>query len=227
LQVDGNLIYWYSGNKRSTIPFLDEFGYCRNDRWSMFLVVGLGNPGKKYDGTRHNIGYNLIDVLAKEEKIRVICGKHRAFTGSGLICGQKVLLAKPVTFMNLSGESVRALATYYKVDVSQELIVISDDVSMPVGQLRIRKKGSSGGHNGLKSIIEQLGRDDFIRIRIGVGEKPEGYDLADYVLGHFDGGERKVINNALQQAVSAVRTILETDADKAMNQFNAIVVKTP
>jgi PTH1 family peptidyl-tRNA hydrolase len=186
----------------------------------MFLIVGLGNPGKTYEGTRHNVGYAVIDVLAKEEKIRVICGKHRAFTGTGLICGQKVLLAKPVTYMNLSGESVRALVAYYKVDVSRELIVISDDVSMPVGQLRIRKKGSSGGHNGLKSIIEQLGRDDFIRLRIGVGEKPEGYDLADYVLGHFNIRERNVMKEAAHQAAAAVRTILESGVDRTMNQFN-------
>jgi PTH1 family peptidyl-tRNA hydrolase len=186
----------------------------------MFLIVGLGNPGKKYDGTRHNIGYAVIDVLAEEESIRVITGKCRAFTGSGMLCGQKVLLAKPITYMNLSGESVRALAAYYKVDISRELIVISDDVSMPVGQLRIRKKGSSGGHNGLKSIIEQLGRDDFIRVRIGVGEKPGGYDLADYVLGHFDTKEQKVMNEAAHQAGLAIRKILEEGADEAMNQFN-------
>jgi PTH1 family peptidyl-tRNA hydrolase len=186
----------------------------------MFLIVGLGNPGKKYEGTRHNIGFDVIDVLADEEKIRVITGKHRALVGSGSLNGKKVLLAKPVTYMNLSGESVRALAEYYKVDVSREMVVISDDVSMPVGQLRIRKKGSSGGHNGLKSIIEQLGRDDFIRLRIGVGEKPVGYDLADYVTGHFDAQERKVMREAAHQAGLAVRMIIDADADQAMNHFN-------
>jgi PTH1 family peptidyl-tRNA hydrolase len=186
----------------------------------MFLIVGLGNPGNKYENTRHNIGFEVIDVMAKQENISVISGKHKALTGSGILEGQKVLLAKPITFMNLSGESVRRLVDYYQIDPSCELVVISDDVSMPVGQLRIRKKGSDGGHNGLKNIITQLGSDAFIRLRVGVGEKPPGYDLADYVLGHFDQKDKKIMEEAAQRAAEAIRVIIRLGADQGMNQFN-------
>lgn len=187
----------------------------------MYIIVGLGNFGKQYENTRHNIGFDVIDKLAEQENIRVLERKHRAVIGKGVVAGEKCLLAKPLTYMNLSGECVRELLDYYKADETTELIVISDDVSLPVGQLRIRKKGSAGGHNGLKNIIAHLGHDSFARIRIGVGEKPAGWDLADYVLGHFSGPERKLEDEAADRAAEAVRTVIRQDADAAMNRFNA------
>ena len=151
----------------------------------MYIIIGLGNPTAQYEGTRHNVGFDVIDRLAEKYNIAVDTKKHRAYIGKGMIDGQKVILAKPQTYMNLSGESVRELAEYYKVDPEQEILVIYDDISLDVGQLRIRKKGSAGGHNGIKNIIAHLGTQVFPRIKVGVGEKPKNYDLADYVLGHF------------------------------------------
>lgn len=186
----------------------------------MYIIVGLGNPGKEYDNTRHNIGFATIDRIAEKEDIDVSEKKHKAVTGRGYIDGQKVILAKPQTFMNLSGESVRQLVDYYKIDEKNELIVISDDISLDVGQIRVRKKGSAGGHNGLKNIIAHLGHDTFVRIKIGVGEKPKGYDLADYVLGHFSKDERVTMDEASERAYNAIRMIITEDADSAMNVFN-------
>lgn len=186
----------------------------------MYIIVGLGNPGKQYENTRHNIGFDVIEKLAEEENVAVLEKKHKAIIGKGYVAGQKCILAKPQTFMNLSGESVRELIAYYKVDETTQLIVISDDISLDVGQLRIRKKGSAGGHNGLKNIIAQLGHDSFIRIKMGVGEKPKGYDLADYVLGHFSAEERKLMDKAAKRAVEAIRMIITQDADMAMNAYN-------
>ncbi|MCM1190272.1 MAG: aminoacyl-tRNA hydrolase [bacterium] len=186
----------------------------------MYIIVGLGNFGKEYGNTRHNIGFDVIDKLAGQENISVLERRHRAVIGKGIVAGEKCILAKPLTYMNLSGECVRELLDYYKADEKTELIVISDDVSLPVGQLRIRKKGSAGGHNGLRNIIFHLGHDSFIRIRIGVGEKPENWDLADYVLGHFSGPERKTEDQAAERAAEAVRTVIRQGADAAMNLFN-------
>lgn len=186
----------------------------------MYLIVGLGNPGPEYANTRHNIGFDVIDVLAEQENIGVLEKKHKAMIGKGMAAGQKCILAKPMTYMNLSGESVRELLDYYKADEKTELIVISDDISLEVGQIRIRKKGSAGGHNGLKNIIAHLGHDTFIRVKMGVGEKPKGWDLADYVLGHFPAQERKIMDEAAQRAADAIRMILTEDADAAMNHFN-------
>ncbi len=186
----------------------------------MYIIVGLGNPGKEYVDTRHNIGFDVIDKLAEQEHIDVLEKKHKALTGKGYVAGQKCILAKPQTFMNLSGESVRQLVDYYKVDEKTELIVISDDISLAVGQLRVRKKGSAGGHNGLKNIIAHMGHDTFVRVRMGVGEKPKGWDLADYVLGHFDAEERKLMDAAADRAADAIRMILAEDADTAMNEYN-------
>ncbi len=186
----------------------------------MYIIVGLGNPGKEYTNTRHNIGFDVIDTLADAAGISVIEKKHKALIGKGVIDGQKIVLVKPQTFMNLSGESVRAVIDYYKVDEEQELIVISDDISLDVGNIRIRKKGSAGGHNGLKNIIAHLGHDTFMRVKMGVGEKPKGYDLADYVLGHFNAQERKVMDIAAKSAVDAIRMIMAGDVDKAMNEYN-------
>lgn len=186
----------------------------------MYIIVGLGNFAKEYSNTRHNIGFDVIDKLAEQENIAMLEKKHKALIGKGVVAGQKCILAKPVTFMNLSGESVRELIDYYKVDETTELIVISDDISLAVGQLRVRKKGSAGGHNGLKNIIAHLGHDSFIRIKVGVGEKPKGWDLADYVLGHFSAQERPVMNEAALRAADAIRTIITNGADVAMNEFN-------
>ncbi len=186
----------------------------------MYIIVGLGNFGKEYVNTRHNIGFDVIDKLAEQENISVLEKKHRAVIGKGIVAGQKCILAKPLTFMNLSGECVRELLDYYKADETSELIVISDDISLNVGQLRIRKKGSAGGHNGLKNIIAHLGHDSFIRIKVGVGEKPKNWDLADYVLGRFSAPERKMMDEAAGQVADAIRTIITQDADAAMNQFN-------
>lgn len=192
----------------------------------MYIIVGLGNPGKQYENTRHNIGFDVIGKLAEQEHVAVLEKKYKAIIGKGFVEGQKCILAKPQTFMNLSGESVRQLLDYYKVDETAELIVISDDVSLDVGQIRIRKKGSAGGHNGLKNIIANLGHESFIRIKMGVGEKPEGYDLADYVLGHFTFQERKVMDEATARAADAVRAILAKGPDAAMNEFNGKVIGT-
>lgn len=186
----------------------------------MFIIAGLGNPKKEYDNTRHNIGFAMIDALADKYNISVMNMKHKALTGKGIINGQKVILAKPLTYMNLSGESIYPLAEYYKIDVSAELIVISDDISLPPGQIRIRKRGSAGGHNGLKDIIRHLGSEDFQRIRIGVGEKPKGYDLADYVLGHFSKEEQPFIKEGIEKALRAAEMMLSGDTDRAMNEFN-------
>ncbi|MCM1541708.1 MAG: aminoacyl-tRNA hydrolase [Blautia sp.] len=189
----------------------------------MYIIVGLGNPGRNYENTRHNIGFDVIDRLSDQENIGVLEKKHKAVIGKGVIAGEKCVLAKPQTFMNLSGESVRALLDYYKADETTNLIVISDDVSLDAGKIRIRKKGSAGGHNGLKNIIAHLGHDTFIRVKMGVGEKPRGWDLADYVLGHFSTQEREVMDEAAKRAADAIRMIIAEDADKAMNEYNATV----
>lgn len=186
----------------------------------MYIIVGLGNPGKEYENTRHNIGFDTVEALAQAAGISVLEKKHKALIGKGVLDGQKVILAKPMTYMNLSGTSVRELVDYYKVDETRELIVISDDISLPPGQLRIRKKGTAGGHNGLKNIIQQLGHDNFIRLKMGVGEKPAGYDLADYVLGHFTGDEKKRMAEAAQRGSEAIRSIMASGADAAMNEYN-------
>ena len=186
----------------------------------MFIIAGLGNPTLQYRGTRHNVGFDVIDTLADKYNIAVETRKSRALIGKGIIAGQKVLLVKPQTYMNLSGESIGELVSYYKVDEEQELLVIYDDVSLDVGQLRIRRKGSAGGHNGINDIIRHLGTDVFPRIKIGGGEKPKGYDLADYVLGHFSREEREMMEEGYQKAAEAVEMILAGELDEAMNVFN-------
>lgn len=187
----------------------------------MYIIVGLGNPSKEYDHTRHNAGFDTIDKIADRHGISVLEKKHKAVYGRGYIGGEKVILAKPQTFMNLSGEAVRSLIDYYKADEESQLIVIYDDITLTPGQLRIRKKGSAGGHNGIKNIIAHLGHDRFIRIKIGVGEKPKGYDLADYVLSRFPKEEREVMEDAFLRAADAVEEIIADGPDEAMNRFNA------
>lgn len=186
----------------------------------MYIIAGLGNPTKEYENTRHNIGFMAIDALAEKYSIGVMSCKHKALIGKGTINGNKVVLVKPLTYMNLSGEAIRAVIDYYKADAESELIVIYDDVSLDVGQLRIRKKGSAGGHNGIKNIIAQLGQDTFLRIKIGVGEKPKGYDLADYVLGHFNKEELVVMKDSLEKVDGAVNLMLAGEVDRAMNDYN-------
>ena len=186
----------------------------------MYIIVGLGNPKREYDNTRHNIGFDVIDALAEDNRIGMTEKKHKAIIGKGIVGGQKVILVKPQTYMNLSGESVRELIDYYKVDETEELIVISDDISLDVGQLRIRKKGSAGGHNGLKNIIMHLGHDTFKRVKMGVGEKPKHFDLADYVLGHFSKEERVVMNESIKDACKAIEMMINDDVDGAMNIYN-------
>ena len=166
----------------------------------MYIIAGLGNPGKQYAQTRHNVGFDTIDILADKYNISVDTKKHKALCGKGMIEGQKVVLAKPQTFMNLSGESVRELVDFYKIDPEEELIVIYDDISLEPGQLRIRPKGSAGGHNGIKNIIAHLGTQVFKRVKVGVGEKPKGYDLADYVLSRFPKDERVLMEEAFERA---------------------------
>lgn len=186
----------------------------------MYIIAGLGNPGKQYAQTRHNVGFDTIDILADKYNISVDTKKHKALCGKGMIEGQKVVLAKPQTFMNLSGESVRELVDFYKIDPEEELIVIYDDISLEPGKIRIRKKGSAGGHNGIKNIIAQLGTQNFQRIKVGVGEKPKGWDLADYVLGHFSKEDRGLVDDALKRAAGAVELMIQGEVDQAMNQFN-------
>lgn len=186
----------------------------------MYIIAGLGNPKKEYDNTRHNIGFAMIDALADKYNINVMDIKYKAMTGKGIINGQKVILAKPLTYMNLSGESIRQLTDYYKVDSETEVVIISDDISLPPGFIRVRKKGSAGGHNGLKNIIQHLGTEGFPRIRIGVGEKPKGYDLADYVLGHFSKEEQPLMKEGIEKAIGALEMMLAGDIDRAMNEYN-------
>lgn len=186
----------------------------------MYIIVGLGNPGKQYAHTRHNVGFDTIDILADKYNISVDIKKHKALCGKGMIGGQKVVLAKPQTFMNLSGESVRELVDFYKIDPEEELIVIYDDISLEPGQLRVRPKGSAGGHNGIKNIIAHLGTQVFKRVKVGVGEKPKGYDLADYVLGRFSKEDRMLMEDAFGRAAEAAVCMMNDSMEHAMNQYN-------
>ena len=187
----------------------------------MFLIVGLGNPGKQYEHTRHKVGFDVMDAIAEKYNISITEKKHKALCGKGVIGGTKVVLAKPQTYMNLSGESIAELLNYYKMDPEEEMIVIYDDISLAPGNLRIRKKGSAGGHNGIKNIIAMTGTQNFLRIKVGVGEKPKGWDLADYVLGHFDAADRAELEEAIGHAIAATELMISGETDAAMNQFNS------
>lgn len=186
----------------------------------MFIIAGLGNPTSQYDKTRHNVGFEVIDRLAERYDISVETRKSRAFIGKGMIEGQKVILAKPQTYMNLSGESIRALIDFYKIDEENELLIVYDDVSLPLGQLRIRERGSAGGHNGMKNIIMHLGHDTFFRVKVGVGEKPKEYNLADYVLSRFTKQEQEVMEDCYKRAEDAVTRIVAGDVNEAMKEHN-------
>lgn len=186
----------------------------------MYIIVGLGNPGRQYAHTRHNVGFDTLDVLADKYRIDVESKKFKALCGKGIIEGQRVVLAKPQTFMNLSGESVRELVDFYKADPASELIVVYDDISLEPGQLRIRAKGSAGGHNGIKNIISHLGTQEFLRVKVGVGEKPQGYDLADYVLSRFQKDEQELMEQTFVRAAGAVVKIMADGVEPAMNEYN-------
>lgn len=184
----------------------------------MYIIAGLGNPGKKYENTRHNIGFIALDRLAERNDIKINKIKHKALVGEGRISGQKVLLVKPQTYMNLSGQSLREVMDYYKEDVDN-LIVIYDDIDIPEGTLRIRKKGSAGTHNGMRSIVYDLKSDQFPRIRIGMGAERKS-DLRDFVIGGFTKDEKKLLEEAVERAVLASECIVEKGIDKAMNEYN-------
>ena len=187
----------------------------------MYLIVGLGNPGRQYEATRHNMGFDVIDKLVEEYNVPQSGVKFNAMYGKGRIEGQPVILMKPLSYMNLSGGPVRDMANYFKIDPETEMIVVYDDIDLDPGQLRIRKKGSAGGHNGIKHIIQQLGTQNFVRIKVGVGAKPKGWDLADYVLGRFSTKEREEVDKAIEEAADAVEVILGEGIDAAMNKYNA------
>lgn len=183
----------------------------------MYLIAGLGNPGREYETTRHNAGFMTIDRIAEKYNIDVKTKKLNGFIGNGVIEGQKVLLVKPQTFMNASGECIQPLRDYYKID---DIIVIYDDITLDVGGIRVRKSGSAGGHNGMKSIIQRLGTENFERIRVGIGEKPPKMDLADWVLGHFPKEDMENLNSGIEDAIEALKLMLNYKTDEAMNRFN-------
>ena len=188
-----------------------------NESW---LIVGLGNPGKDYERTRHNAGFRAVDLLADQLGCKIDKGKFQGLYGQALYNGTKVMLLKPQTYMNLSGEAVREAVQFYKIP-ADHVLVVSDDTALAVGKLRIRKGGSAGGHNGLKSLIQHLGTDQFPRVRVGVGEKPHpDYDMADWVLGKFVGEDKKAIDAAVKKAADAIECIIKEGIEKGMNKFN-------
>lgn len=184
----------------------------------MYVIAGLGNPGKEYEKTRHNMGFLVVDRISQMCGIPVNRLKHKALTGEGRIGGEKVMLVKPQTYMNLSGDSLAEIVSYYNLDI-HNLIVIYDDFDLEAGALRIRKKGSAGSHNGMKSVIYRLGSDEFPRIRIGIGSS-EGRDWKDFVIGRMSSGEEESLEETLQKAAEATITIIEDGTDLAMNRFN-------
>ncbi len=183
----------------------------------MILIAGLGNPGKEYDNTRHNTGFMVIDKLSDEYGIDVSTKKLNGLIGKGVVEGEKVILVKPQTFMNLSGDCISPLKEYFKPD---KIIVVYDDITLDVGGIRVRKNGSAGGHNGMKSIIQRLGSENFERVRVGIGEKPPKMDLADWVLGHFKKEDETNLKAGIDNAVSAIKLMLKGETDNAMNRFN-------
>lgn len=194
--------------------------FFKSSGGASWLLVCLGNPGEKYENTRHNVGYMVADEIGERCRSPIQKLRFKALTDVVTISGQKVLVMKPVTYMNLSGEAVRPAADFYKIP-PDHVLVISDDTALAPGRLRIRKGGSAGGHNGLKSIIQHLGTDQFPRIRVGVGEKPHpDYDLADWVLGRFTGEDKKAMDAAVKRAADAVECLLAEGPDRAMNRFN-------
>ena len=186
----------------------------------LHIIAGLGNPGKQYDNTRHNTGFDVVDELIERSRIPLGGVRFHSVYGKGKLAGTQAVLMKPLSYMNLSGEPISRVLSYFKADPVRDLIVVCDDIDLPVGRIRIRRGGSAGGHNGLKNIIAMLGTDQFVRVRVGVGQKPAGWDLADYVLGHFDAQDRVIMDEAVKRAADAVEMILSDGVDAAMNQFN-------
>lgn len=186
----------------------------------MYLIAGLGNPGKQYEATRHNMGFDTVDCLVETHNVPQGGVKFNAMYGKSIIGGEKAILMKPLSYMNLSGGPIQEMSSYFKIDPETELIVIYDDIDLEPGQLRIRKKGSAGGHNGIKDIIRRLGTEKFIRIRVGVGAKPKDWALADFVLGHFSDSDRKLVDEGIRDAAEAVELILSEGVDVAMNKYN-------
>ena len=186
----------------------------------MYIIAGLGNPGRQYEGTRHNMGFEVIDELIERSRIPSSGVKFHALYGKGSIAGQQVVLMKPLSYMNLSGGPISEMTRFFKTEPESSLIVLCDDIDLPPGRLRIRKSGSAGGHNGLKDIIARLGTDGFTRVRVGVGQKPANWDLADYVLSRFDSADRTLADEAIQRAADAVEMILSKGVDAAMNEYN-------
>ena len=195
--------------------------FSRGDRGIQWMIVFLGNPGQQYEGTRHNAGFRVGDLLADRYGVKIRRLKNRALTGECTIGGQKVLFVKPQTYMNLSGEAVRPLADFYKLSPDR-ILVISDETALPPGRIRLRTGGSAGGHNGLKSIIQHLGTDAFPRLRLGVGAPPHpDQDMADWVLGSFHGEDLKLIEQASEKAADAIECCVTKGIDQAMNQYNS------
>ncbi len=186
----------------------------------MFVIAGLGNPTRQYEKTRHNVGFDVVDALAEKYHINMNEIKYKSVCGKGSIAGQSVMLVKPQTYMNNSGEAVGMILNFYKLDPASQMIVMYDDISLEPGNIRIRLKGSAGGHNGIKSIISHAGTQEFARIKIGVGQKPEQWDLADHVLSRFDEKQRRAVDEAIKDAVAAAELILSDDAAQAMNLYN-------
>lgn len=186
----------------------------------MIVIAGLGNPGSKYSGTRHNVGFDVVDRLAQENNIRVNRLRFKALTGEGFIGTEKVLLVKPSTYMNNSGESIREIMDFYKLE-PENLLVVVDDIDIEFATIKLKKKGSAGSHNGLKSIIYHIQKDNFPRLKVGIGKKPPYYDLADFVLSKFSSDERKLVDQAIRKASEAAEEFVKSGIDKAMNEFNS------
>lgn len=186
----------------------------------MYLIAGLGNPTKKYENTRHNMGFDCIEKLSSKFGIKMKRSRFSALVGKGEIGNESVILVKPQTFMNLSGDAISRIAKYYKIDTGKELIVIYDDTDLDIGSIRIKARGSAGGHNGMKSIIARIGSEEFIRVRVGIGKREEDSDMIDFVLGQFSEDERKKIDMALEKAAEAVEDIIRSGIEHSMNSYN-------
>jgi len=185
----------------------------------MFVIAGLGNPGAQYERSRHNVGFDTIDFFAAEYRITLNRVRHKGLVGEGVVQGNRVILVKPQTFMNLSGESLQEVLHFYKVPPAN-LIVVYDDIDLAVGKVRIRPRGSAGTHNGMRSILGRIGTEEFPRVRIGVGRPPAGWQLADFVLSRFSGEERTAINDAIARASTALAAVMQSGAEAAMSRYN-------
>ena len=213
--------FYYFYYKKKYLKLVYNMKYLVNDFGGnfMIIIIGLGNPGLRYENTKHNIGFKVIDKIANDYNININKFKYKALVGDGFIKNKRVLLVKPQTYMNLSGESVKEILNFYKLSY-ENIIVIYDDISLDIGAVRIRRKGSAGGHNGIKNIISKLDTDTFLRIKIGIGDKPSNWDLADYVLSDFTEDEKISLSYGIDKAVDAINIIFSDSVDKAMNKIN-------